>query len=262
MKTVWVSALAGSEQGQARVAATTGVLKRYGLGAQGHFWNEANDKLAWRQALAALLAAKADVWLILAGPAAMAKPAVRYGLSLMAAALRNARGANFPVLVLGDGQMPAEDALPPLLQPAAVLDGKAGAWPAKVVAKANMGSKAEAPDYRLDILGEERLGQWFEIGPRAGGWQGVVFGVAGAGAEIDFQAVGPKGSLPDKTVLEFAQQGLRLEAGGREFSAWAVRNRLEEGTSYFARVKGSPEAILFMPYAEDDNADATLLALV
>lgn len=262
MKTVWVSALGAAEKGQALVAATTGVLKRYGLGVQGHFWNEANDKMAWRQALEALLAAKADVWLILADAAEIAKPAVRYGLAMMAAALRNARGANFPVLVLWNGQVPAEDTLPPLLQPAAMLDGTSGSWPAKVVAKASMGIKAEAPDYRLDVVGDEQLGQWFVIGPQAGEWHGMVFGVAGAGAEIDFQAVGPRGALPERTVLEFAQQGLRLEAGGHQFAAWAVRNRLDEGTSYFARVKGSPEAILFMPYAEDDNADATLLALV
>jgi len=259
MKIVWLSALAGGEKGQTLVAETTGVLKRYGLAAQGHFWNAANDKMAWRQALTALQAAKADIWLILADQAELAKPAVRYGLGLMAAALRNARGENFPVLALCTGQVSAENPLPPLLQPVTVLDGSSGGWPAKVVAKANMGTKTEPPEYRLDILGEERLGQWFEIGPRAGEWHGVMFGVSGA--EIDFQAVGPKGSLPDKTILEFAQTGLRLKAGGREFSTWAVRNHLDKGTSYFARVRGCPDAILFMPYAENDNAQATLLSL-
>lgn len=262
MKTVWISALGDDERGRARVAAATAALKRYGLDARGHFWNEANDKLAWRRALEALCEANAELWLILATEAEMAKPAVRYGLSLMAASLRNARGACFPVLVLWDGQAPAEDALPLLLRPAAVLEQSSTSWPAKVVARINMPAKAAEPDYRLDVLGEERLGQWFEIGPRDGEWHGVVFGVSGDGAAIDFQAVGPKGALPRKTVLEYAQQGLKLQAGSREFSAWAVRNRLDATQSYFVRVQGSPDAILFLPYAEDDEAVATVIALV
>ena len=258
MKTVWITAL---KEDQPRVAAITQVLKRYGLDCKGHFWADAPEKMAWRVALDALLEARADVWLVLVDGEAIQKPSVRYGLSLMAGTLKQRRGAQFPVLTLWNSPVPADSGLPQLLQGADALLESAPVWPAKIVAKANMAGKAVALDYRLDIQGDERLGQWFEIGPREGLWHGVVFGVHGGGAEINFQAVGPKGVLPEKTTLEFAQQGLKIEAGSREFTAWAVRNEVASDASYFVRIKGCPEAILFMPYADDSDVSATILRL-
>ena len=258
MKTVWITAL---KEDQPRVAAVTQVLKRYGLDCKGHFWADAPEKMAWRVALDALQEVRADLWLVLVDDVAIKKPSVRYGLSLMASTLKQRRGGPFPVVTLWNSAIPTESALPQLLQSADVLQESAPVWPAKIVAKANMAGKAAAPDYRLDIQGDERLGQWFEIGPREGLWQGVVLGVHGGGAEINFQAVGPKGVLPEKTTLEFAQQGLKIQAGNREFTAWAVRNEVSSDMSYFARIKGSPEAILFMPYADDSDVSATVLGL-
>jgi hypothetical protein len=152
--------------------------------------------------------------------------------------------------------------VPPMLGHATVLVESNAAWPAKIVARANMAKAGEALDYRVEVVGEEQLGQWFALGPRAGEWSGVVFGVHGGGATIDFQAVGPRGKLPEKTVLEYAQEGLTLKVGEREFIAWAVRNRLGPDDAYYARVKGTPESILFMPYTEDSEASATILPLV
>jgi hypothetical protein len=88
-----------------------------------------------------------------------------------------------------------------------------------------------------------------------------MFGVAGEGAEINFQAVGPSGKLPEKTVLEFAQEGMKLQVGATEYTAWAVRNQVDAASAYYVRVKGCPESILFMPYAEGSDAEATLLRL-
>lgn len=258
MKSVWITALA---ENQPRAAAVSAHLKQYGLQCQGHFWQDAPEKLVWRAALNGLLEAKGDVWVILADDVEIAKPSVRYGLSLMAAALRQAKGAGFQIVLLWNSPSPMLEKLPQLLQHATVVEEAAASWAAKIVARANMPGKAAAPDYRLDIQGDERLGQWFEIGPREGLWQGVVLGVHGGGAEINFQAVGPKGVLPEKTTLEFAQQGLRIQAGSREFTAWAVRNEVASDLSYFVRIKGCPEAILFMPYADDSDVSATVLGL-
>jgi hypothetical protein len=259
MKTVWITAL---KEDQPRVAAVTAVLKRYGLQCKGHFWADQPDKMAWRVALDAMLEAKADAWLLLVDGDEVKKPSVRYGLSLMASALRSARGGNFPMLTLWNSAPAAEAALPPLMAQAELLLESGASWPAKIVAKTNVPAKAAAADYRLDVLGNERLGQWFEIGPVAGAWSGVVFGVTGGGAEIQFQAVGPKAMLPEKTTLEFAQEGMKLEVAGNEYTAWAVRNQVDGNTSYFVKVKGCPDSILFMPYAEETDAEATLLRLV
>lgn len=258
MKTVWMSALGHD---QAAASAVTATLTRYGLACKGHFWVDAPEKMAWKEALVDLIKARADLWLILVDASEWVKPSVRYGLSLFAAALAAERGAGFPIVILD----PAGSALavPDALAHASVLQAALASWPAKVVARASL-PPAPAPraDYRLNILGNERLGQWFEIGPRENDWSGVVFGVSGEGAKINFQAVGPAGSLPEKTTLEFAQQGLTIDVGGSAFSAWAVRNHLAAASSYYARVEGCPQAILLMPYAEGDEAEATVLRLV
>ena len=259
MKTIWISALS---QDQARVAAVTQHLKRYGLQCKGHFWDDKPDNMAWRPAVAAALAAKADMWLVLADDASLALPGVRYGLGLMGSALRAARDAAFPVVMLWEATPPTNASLPQLLQPVTLLSEELASWQAKIVARINMPLKIAAADYRLDILGDDRLGQWFEVGPRTGSWNGVMFGVAGGEAQIDFQAVGPLGALPDKSVLECAQQGLQVEVAGRVFTAWAVRNSVDAASSYYARVKGSPEALLFMPYSEDSEGEAVLVSLL
>lgn len=259
MKTIWISALA---QDEARVAAVTGHLKRYGLQCQGHFWDHKDDNMAWRPAAEAALEAKADMWLILADDAEMGKPAVRYSLAMMATALRARRGDSFPVTMLWNATPPTNASLPQLLQPVMVMSDDLANWQAKIVARINMPGKMSAPDYRLDILGDDRLGQWFEVGPRTGSWNGVMFGIAGDGATIDFQAVGPAGALPATSVLEFAQQGLQVEVAGRMLTAWAVRNSVDAASSYYVRVKGRAEALLFMPYSEANNAEAVLISLL
>jgi hypothetical protein len=256
-KTLWITAF-DKEKDAARVAALSQLLKRYGLATQGHFWVDDPEKLAWRAGLDALNAARADLWLILADEAALAKPSIRYGLSVFAASLREARGQGFPIVL--SGTVGVEN-VPTMLANATVLAENNAAWPAKMVARANLARAAEPIDYRFEVVGEEQLGQWYAIGPREGAWQGVVFGVHGGGARIDFQAVGPRGKLPEKTVLEYAQEGLTVQVGEREFGAWAVRNRLGPDDVYYARVKGVPESMLFMPYTDDSEASATILRL-
>jgi len=257
MKTVWMSALGHDQAAASAVSAT---LTRYGLACKGHFWVDAPEKMAWKDALDELLQARADLWLILVDPEQWAKPSVRYGLALFAAALAAQRGAGFPTVILDPG---SGLVVPDALARASVLSVALASWPAKVVARANLpAEKMVLADHRFNVLGNERLGQWFEVGPREQSWSGVVFGVCGDGAKINFQAVGPAGSLPEKTTLEYAQQGLTLDVGGKTFTAWAVRNPLDAASSYYARVEGCPEAILLMPYAEGDEAEATVLRLV
>jgi hypothetical protein len=86
-----------------------------------------------------------------------------------------------------------------------------------------------------------------------------MFGVAGA--EITFHAVGPTGSLPPKTVLNYPMQGLKLEMGGKEYLAWAAQNELNAETSYFVKVEGYPESILFGPYSTEQEANVFVVGL-
>jgi hypothetical protein len=251
MKTVWVTALAKDE---ARVKAVMGELKKYGLASDGHFWIDNLEKMAWLGARDGMKQAKAAVWLVLSSEKELAMQSVRYGLSMMALAAYAANGPGFPVALLAKGKETiAPASLPSPLRTAALLSESTPAWQAKLVALASKPVTAAPQEFRLDIYGDPNLGQWFEVGPGQGNWEGTMFGVTGA--EINFHAVGPKGRLPERTVLEYEQKGLELTLGEKKFTAWAVKNKLDAGQSYFVRVKGQPDSLLFSQYAEGQEAD-------
>ena len=105
----------------------------------------------------------------------------------------------------------------------------------------------------MDLHGNEQIGQWFEIRPTQSTWKGIIFGVSDG--EIKFQAVGPAGSLPAKTELNYPMQGLRLEMSGKEYTAWAVQNELLPEISYYVKVDGFPESILFGQYSSEEETD-------
>jgi hypothetical protein len=46
-----------------------------------------------------------------------------------------------------------------------------------------------------------------------------------------------------------------VDAGGISHTAWAVKNLLEAGQSYFLRVKDPGSSILFGAFPEGDEAD-------
>lgn len=262
-----VVAVTALTPGDARLAALAGTLGRYGLRAAGGVWETTPEKVVqvdWRPMADAFVSQNAALWLILGDAKRMADPAVRYGLNLVASSLRAALGGGFPVAVLwtqaGDEPRPA---LPAQLRDALVLEGDAS-WPAKIVARVHRARSADTQD-RLSVHGNEQLGQWIELTPAAGQWQGVVFAVTGEGASIDFQAAGPSGGLPEKSVIAYGQSGLQIESGGRTFTGWALRNTIgttEAGpVSYYARIRGRADALLWMPYTEEDDGEATLHAL-
>ena len=247
-KKLWISALTKDE---ARIAKFNGALRQYGFDAAGHIWLDEADKLAWRVAYDELQKRKTDYWLVMADAESLAKPGVRYALNLMAYAMRSDRDDVLPVIVLGPESL--REQLPDALRDAKIIDDGAITCAAKIVAATLKPPAAQALPYRLDVYGDDKIGQWFEIGPRGESWAGVIAGISGEGAEITFQAVGPAGTLPEKTVLEYAREGMKLEAAGQEYTACSVRNRIDQDTSYFFRIKGLPTSLLIMP--DESGAD-------
>jgi hypothetical protein len=79
--------------------------------------------------------------------------------------------------------------------------------------------------------------------------------------EILFHAVGAKGSLPDQSSLHYPVKGLKLNLGGKEYTAWAAQNELDSKTSYFVKVSGFPETILFGSYATQEETDVYVVKL-
>lgn len=256
-KTVWTSALARREDA---VKALYGKIAGYGLEVKGHFWEDDPGKMAWMAPREELVKPEAAAWLIVASPEDLRRPSVRYGLSALALTVRAARGEAFPILLLHSGREAIDpESLPTPLRPAATLRQDDPGLGAKVVAKIHAAAKGRPAEYRLDVYGNAQIGQWFEVGPAGGEWAGAMFGVDGG--EVLFHGVGPSGVLPSRCTLEYPVKGMKVALGDAVFEAWAVQNAVPSGTSYFAKVKGEPDAVLFGPYAAGDDAEVYVVRL-
>ncbi len=257
MKTIWLSSLIRDEE---RVKKLMNQLKTYGLDVKGHFWEDDLEKMVWMNARSELIKSEVTLWLILASPEGLTTPSIRYGLSLLAMTLQAKRGVSFPVVILlPQGEPPSNESLPTLFKGADFLPLADPGMAAKLVVKVHSPSKETAPEYRLDVYGSPHIGQWFEIGPRNGPWSGAMFGIPEG--EIAFHAVGPKGSLPEQSQLHYPVRGLKLNLGGKEYTAWAAQNELNSQTSYFVKVNGFPETILFGSYATQEEGEVYVVRL-
>ncbi len=254
-KKIWLTSLAASQDA---VQAIIGTLTTYGCVIDGHFWEDDLDKMAWCKPRKELLEKDISMWLIYTGTDPLASISVRYGLALLALTVQAVRGVDFPIVFLQDGGEPIRpETLPTPFVGCSVL--AMGTHAAKIVALLHKPAVLTFPDYRLDAYGIPQIGQWFEVGPRKESWQGMIFGTAPAG--ISMHAVGSAGKLPEKSTLNYAQKGIKLNIGQSEFDGWAVQNTFDAETSYYIKVDSHPESIVFCPYAQDDEADAYLIRL-
>ena len=257
MKTAWLTSLVSSEE---MVKKLISQLKTYGLEVTGHFWEDDLEKMAWAKPRAELVRPDVALWLILASPEHLSTPSLRYGLSLLTLTLQAKRGMAFPMVILvAQGEIPSPETLPTPLKGVDFLSLSDPGMAAKLVVKIHSTASEIASEYRLDVYGNPHIGQWFEIGPQKGSWPGAMFGVAGG--EITFHAVGLKGKLPDTSVINYPLKGLKLNLGEKEYIAWAAQNELDSETSYFVKIKGFPESILFGPYSTQEEADLYVMKI-
>ena len=257
MKAVFLTALTSSQD---LVKQFFSMAKPYGLDVSGHFWIDDLPKMAWAAPLDMLMDPKTVLWTIIGGKTDFEKPDTRYGLSLLALCADARKPHPLKILILHEGEAGISSGdLPTPLKHAEIFPLSDKGLGAKLVARAHQPSSPLSKEYFIDFLGSEQIGQWFEIKPAAGSWPGAMFGAAEA--EILFQAVGPAGRLPDKTVLNYPMQGMKLTLGGVEYTAWAAKNEINPETAYFAKIDGYPSAILFGPYSDEAAADVYVITL-
>jgi len=102
---------------------------------------------------------------------------------------------------------------------------------------------------------DERLGLWLEVGPGAGEvWDGFMLGIVDA--EISAFGVGPCGTLPARTVLEYPVLGIRGDIQGEPFLGCAARNVLTHGEACFLRVEGDLRGLFVAGYPAEGGLDA------
>jgi hypothetical protein len=257
MKTIWLTSLGSSQDA---VNKFMHQMRTYGLEAKGHFWKDDLKKLAWMAPRDDLIDSKISLWVILGSEEELLNPKIRYGLSLLAITVQARRSPGFPIIILQThGDPVSDDQLAMPLKGTDIFSASDPGIGAKLVAKAHKTSKQISPEYIIDVYGNEQIGQWFEVRPVNSTWPGAMFGVDSG--EITFQAVGPYGNLPSKSVLNYPMEGLKLNLGNKEYTAWAAQNELNPETSYFVKVDGFPESILFGPYSTEEAADVYVIKL-
>ncbi len=255
-KTIWVSSLIPSKE---EVQGLMSKMKKYGLDIDGHFWEDDLEKLSWMKPREKLIDTNISLWAILGSAQALNSESIRYGLSVLTATVQANRGLGFPITILLTEGSLDPDSLPTLLKGVEVLQVSDAGLGAKLVARVHAPAKDIISEYRLDVYGNTQIGQWFEIGPREGQWEGAMLGVDEG--EIEFQAVGLKGRLPSTAVLNYPMQGLKLNLGSKEYTAWAVKNNIDSDNSYFVKIKGFPSTIIFGSYSELEEAEVFVVNL-
>jgi hypothetical protein len=257
MKKIWLSALNSSKE---EVQKTVSALQKYGLIVDGHFWQDDLDKMAWTGPRQQILDKNTNLWVLLASSLDLLSPSIRYGLSMLALAVQASKGLDFPILILQKtDETVIANTLPTPLAGCEVLDLSNPAFGAKIVAKAHKQIKGIFPPYRLDVYGIPQIGQWFEIGPRNETWSGALFGTSDEGPCL--HTAGKSGQLPEKSTLNYPQRGLEIELNGRKFTAWAIQNDLDSESSYYVKVDGHPDSILFSSYSSAEETDVYVLKL-
>lgn len=255
-KSAWITML---KKDEARARAIYQTVSEYGLGVEGHFWKDDMDAMEWSGAVPEIAKPQTGLWVIVGDTADFTDSVVR-GLSLAALSVHAKKNGQVPVMILAGDPAAATAKLPPLLSHAQVFTPDNPALGAKMTAKANLPLKTIGAEYRFNLYALPRIGLWVEAGPVSGEWQGVLF--ATAGASIDAMGIGPSGSLPERSTLEYPMRDMTLAMGEREYTAWAVRNTVSASESVFARIKGQPDAFLFGPFdPEADDIDAYTLSL-
>ena len=257
MKKIWISAL---EKDQEKVQKIMSVVKTYGLAVDGHFWLDDLTKMAWDSALEPLAAKDTALWIIIGAEASWQTLSVRQGLSLLALAVQHQKGLGFPILIVPTEGAIDPETLPTPFRGAEVIPFATATLGPKIVALANRPVTSLDPGYRLNLHALHGIGLWFEVGPPKDiPWDGAMFGVHGA--DIDVHGVGPADGIPARTVMEYAMKGMKVTLGEEEFNAWAAQNHLDSATSYYVRVQGVPDKLLFGPYAAADDAEVHIVAL-
>ncbi len=259
-KKVWVSWIAGAET-KANPSALIQALQKNGMTGGGGPWVDNNAKFAWAEVLAILGDPKqTDAWVIAIDAASLKNQSIRYALSVVAETTRQRRGVGYPTVLLGIDDLPQSDHLPLLLRECAVYRANDTTWAAKLVAAFFKKGGSAGQEFYFAAYGGEYFGQWFEVGPRAGTWNGAMFGVC-EGAKISHHAVGPRGALPERTVVEYPLRDMRVTVGSREYTLWAVKNSVGSDQSYFVKVDGTPASIICGAHPENPDAEVSVVAL-
>lgn len=239
-KKVFVTAM---EHDEAQVKAIFDKISSYGFAVDGHFWNYDEKELT--KEIPSVELESSAAWVIVASN--KIEPRAMIGLSLTILTLKNFSKVRVPILVIGDQQE-----LPPLLSYAEFCS--ITTIGAKLAAKTAIKKNWPAEDFRICAHNQAGVGFWLEVGPAKGTWNGILCGASQEQmATMDFQAVGNKGMLPERSTLNYPFKNAKLTSNDVEYTACGCKNILTENDSYFVRLKGIASSIIIGEGLSDDD---------
>jgi hypothetical protein len=181
----------------------------------------------------------------------LAKESIKQGLSLLTLAVKEKRQGMISTIILCDQDIAKED-LPSLLRQSIIFKPDKPGLGAKITAKANLPDKRKInEEYRLNCYALPKVGLWLEVGPYEVDWNGILFGVSGAG--IEAMGVGKMGEIPEKSVLKYPIRDMHLSLGGNKYTAWGSQNVLSREDSAYFKVKGTPDSLVFGAFEPENN---------
>ena len=238
------------------------LLKNYGMDIDIHSWKTFPKEFAWAEVLEIIVTGKYGMWVPILSREALDDPVYCYMLSAALLGIKSAMGNDFAVALVG--LIPENTLKKPLaflLRSLPFFEVGLATLGPKLIALYHKKNKRINESYRLGLHGNGQIGQWFEVGPVGETWNGIIFGVC-EGNEILFQAVGPAGRLPEKSILNYPMQGMKITLGDKKYIAWAVKNELGNDNSCYIKVTGEPESIVFSPFMDEDEIEMYQIFMV
>jgi hypothetical protein len=234
-------------------------LRAVGFATASIGWEEvAAQRNGWTQLLPVLEEPAVQVW-VLTGTAEDFTAEVLSRMALLTMALRRPNPPVTACVLSGGGLEPA---FPDVLGHVRVFSG-AASFAARLAAIRFKPPCLARPDFHVDVHVDPLLGLWIETGPEQGAvWQGFMAGALDA--EVTAFGVGPRGTVPHKTRLEYPQCGIKGDWGGSPFTACAAKNVIGGDTACYMRVEGAPRAVFVTAHPDDGEQARSLcyLALV
>lgn len=255
MKSLWITALEKEQQTVQELIATA---QKYGLGADGHFWQNDLAKMAWLAVKEQLLNQEINLWVI-TGQESSLTPEVRYGLTLLTMSIQQER-PTLAILWLDSSSKMDRAILPGIFANSTFMAADSPTLGAKLAAMANIPGKQQIHPYRLKVHANPGFGVWFEVGPAGEDqWHGSIFGTNQG--EIKAHGIGDNDRIPEKCVLEYPIKGMELQSGDNNYIAWGIQNSLTAQNSYYVKVEGIIHSLLFGALPADEEAELHVLKM-
>lgn len=225
------------------------LLRAAGFATASIRWEEmAAQQRGWMQLLPVLNDASVQAWVFAGRPADITEELLSQ-VSMLTLGLSRPTPPATAFVLLGSGEEPA---FPDVLDHIKVFHGNASFAPRLAAARLKPMRMLPRP-FHIRAHVDPFIGQWLEVGPPEGEtWEGFMAGVVDA--EVTAFGVGARGSLPQKSVLQRPQCGIRGEWGEMAFSACAARNTVGSDMACYMRVEGCPRIAFIADYQDENQA--------